>query len=202
MTNATNSTANFINECNISFKSGDFSSDSSLLLLHDFLNNSSYLSSCVSLPYIDFMFKILRHNSNHSIFTQQVIRFLTGFNSQTDQSILQNDPLLSKCLGQFSLHVFCFPFSRINEKCSTISRKPLRPSPVLWLTGSVMTFSWMPIQQRAIAMSLRKNDRPESIAAVRWDIILLSLTSSRPDFWPEPGWEQENLIQLSKPAPL
>lgn len=45
--------ANFINECSISFNGEDPSSDTSLLLLLDFLNNSSFLSPYKNLPYTD-----------------------------------------------------------------------------------------------------------------------------------------------------
>lgn len=117
MMNTINSMTNFINECNISFSSGNLSSDTELLLLLDFLNNSSFLSPYESLPYADSRSKIHTYNSNHSIFTQQVIRFLTGFNAQADQSILKNDSLLSRYFSQFSSQssVSRF-FSRISEK--------------------------------------------------------------------------------------
>ena len=77
----------------INFNGGNLSSDGGSILLSQFLEKINLKKLLDSIPFVD-----LRHlpvYSNTNILFQQIIKCLLGYNDQSDQKILINDPLLS-----------------------------------------------------------------------------------------------------------
>lgn len=77
----------------INFNGGNLSSDGGSILLSQFLKKINLKKLLDSIPFVD-----LRHlpvYSNTNILFQQIIKCLLGYNDQSDQKILINDPLLS-----------------------------------------------------------------------------------------------------------
>ena len=77
----------------INFNGGNLSSDGGSILLSQFLEKINVKKLLDSIPFVD-----LRHlpvYSNTNILFQQIIKCLLGYNDQSDQKILINDPLLS-----------------------------------------------------------------------------------------------------------
>ena len=77
----------------INFNGGNLSSDGGSILLSQFLEKINLKKLLDSIPFVD-----LRHlpvYSNSNILFQQIIKCLLGYNDQSDQKILINDPLLS-----------------------------------------------------------------------------------------------------------
>ena len=77
----------------INFNGGNLSSDGGSILLSQFLEKINLKKLLDSISFVD-----LRHlpvYSNTNILFQQIIKCLLGYNDQSDQKILINDPLLS-----------------------------------------------------------------------------------------------------------
>ena len=77
----------------INFNGGNLSSDGGSILLSQFLEKINLKKLLDSIPFVD-----LRHlpvYSNTNILFQQIIKCLLGYNDQSVQKILINDPLLS-----------------------------------------------------------------------------------------------------------
>lgn len=77
----------------INFNGGNLSSDGGSILLSQFLEKMNLRKLLDSIPFVD-----LRHlpvYSNTNILFQQIIKCLMGYNDQSDQRVLINDPLLS-----------------------------------------------------------------------------------------------------------
>ena len=77
----------------INFNGGNLSSDGGSILLSQFLEKMNLRKLLDSIPFVD-----LRHlpvYSNTNILFQQIIKCLLGYNDQSDQKVLINDPLLS-----------------------------------------------------------------------------------------------------------
>lgn len=77
----------------INFNGGNLSSDGGSILLSQFLKKINLKKLLDSISFVD-----LRHlpvYSNTNILFQQIIKCLLGYNDQSDQKILINDPLLS-----------------------------------------------------------------------------------------------------------
>ena len=77
----------------INFNGGNLSSDGESILLSQFLEKINLKKLLDSISFVD-----LRHlpvYSNTNILFQQIIKCLLGYNDQSDQKILINDPLLS-----------------------------------------------------------------------------------------------------------
>lgn len=77
----------------INFNGGNLSSDGGSILLSQFLEKINLKKLLDPIPFVD-----LRHlpvYSNTNILFQQIIKCLLGYNDQSDQKILINDPLLS-----------------------------------------------------------------------------------------------------------
>ena len=77
----------------INFNGGNLSSDGGSILLSQFLEKINLKTLLDSISFVD-----LRHlpvYSNTNILFQQIIKCLLGYNDQSDQKILINDPLLS-----------------------------------------------------------------------------------------------------------
>lgn len=77
----------------INFNGGNLSSDGRSILLSQFLEKINLKKLLDSISFVD-----LRHlpvYSNTNILFQQIIKCLLGYNDQSDQKILINDPLLS-----------------------------------------------------------------------------------------------------------
>ena len=77
----------------INFNGGNLSSDGGSILLSQFLKKINLKKLLDPIPFVD-----LRHlpvYSNTNILFQQIIKCLLGYNDQSDQKILINDPLLS-----------------------------------------------------------------------------------------------------------
>lgn len=77
----------------INFNGGNLSSDGGSILLSRFLEKINLKKLLDSISFVD-----LRHlpvYSNTNILFQQIIKCLLGYNDQSDQKILINDPLLS-----------------------------------------------------------------------------------------------------------
>lgn len=77
----------------INFNGGNLSSDGGSILLSQFLKKINLKKLLDSIQFAD-----LRHlpvYSNTNILFQQIIKCLLGYNDQSDQKILINDPLLS-----------------------------------------------------------------------------------------------------------
>ncbi|MBF0580247.1 transposase, partial [Erysipelotrichaceae bacterium RD49] len=89
-----NSMAGFIPECNISFNGGDLSSDTGAILPLDFINSNSLLQPYADLPFSDERQSCKGRNSNFSLLTQQVFKYILGYSSQADQEVLAKDPIL------------------------------------------------------------------------------------------------------------
>ena len=89
-----NSMAGFIPECNISFNGGDLSSDTGAILPLDFINSNSLLQPYADLPFSDERQSCKGRNSNFSLLTQQVFKYILGYSSQADQDVLAKDPIL------------------------------------------------------------------------------------------------------------
>lgn len=78
---------------NINFNGGNLSSDGGHILISQFLKQMGLKSLLKSIPFCDSRrFPVY---SNVSILIQLIIRCILGYNSQSDQKILENDPLLS-----------------------------------------------------------------------------------------------------------
>ena len=111
-----NSMAGFIPECNISFNGGDLSSDTGAILPLDFINSNSLLQPYADLPFSDERQSCKGKNSNFSLMSQQVFKYLLGYSSQADQEVLAKDPVLCQYFqgisSQSSVSRF---FSRVCE---------------------------------------------------------------------------------------
>ena len=118
MTNTlSNSMTGIIPERNISFNGGDLSSDTGAMLLLDFLFFNKLLMDYSDLPYSDERKTHLDHNSNFSLLTQQVVKYLLGYNTQADQDVLKQDPLISLYLKDISSQSSISRlYQRISEK--------------------------------------------------------------------------------------
>lgn len=79
---------------NINFNGGNLSSDGGAILLLQFLNQIGFDELIKSIPYCDS--RKFRIHSNTSILLQLIYKKLLGYFSQKDQSVLKDDPLLSK----------------------------------------------------------------------------------------------------------
>lgn len=102
MSNTTSSISSFIPECNISFSGGDLSSDTGAILPLDFITSSQLLDPYENLPYLDSRSSFEPHNSNQSLLAQLVFRFIAGYFVQSDQKVLEEDPLLSRYFSRIS----------------------------------------------------------------------------------------------------
>lgn len=78
---------------NINFNGGNLSSDGGHILIAQFLKQINLKSNLSNIPFCDS--RRFPVHSNISILMQLIIRCLLGYNSQSDQKILENDPLLS-----------------------------------------------------------------------------------------------------------
>lgn len=78
---------------NINFNGGNLSSDGGHILISQFLKQINLKSNLSNIPFCDS--RRFPVHSNISILMQLIIRCLLGYNSQSDQKILENDPLLS-----------------------------------------------------------------------------------------------------------
>lgn len=97
MTNTLNSSmAGFIPECNISVNGGNLSSDTGAILPLDFVLSNSLLEPYSGLPFSDGRRSCRSQNSNFSLMTQIVLRYLIGYSTQADQAVLMQDPILSR----------------------------------------------------------------------------------------------------------
>lgn len=77
----------------INFNGGNLSSDGGSILLSQFLEKINLKKLLDSIPFVDF--RHLPVYSNTNILFQQIIKCLLGYNDQSDQKTLINDPLLS-----------------------------------------------------------------------------------------------------------
>ncbi len=111
-----NSMAGFIPECNISFNGGNLSSDTGAILPLDFITSNSLLQPFADLPFSDERQSCKGRNSNFSLMSQQIFKYLLGYSSQADQEVLAKDPILCQYFqgisSQSSVSRF---FSRVCE---------------------------------------------------------------------------------------
>lgn len=97
-----NSMGGFIPECNISFNGGNLSSDSGAILPLDFILSNSLLEPYSSLPFSDDRGSCRKRNSNFSLLVQQVFKYILGYFTQADQTVLAQDPVLSRYFNGIS----------------------------------------------------------------------------------------------------
>ena len=116
-----NSMAGFVPECNISFNGGDLSSDTGAILPLDFINSNSLLQPYADLPFLDERQSCKGKNSNFSLMSQQVFKYLLGYSSQADQKVLAKDPVLCQYFqGISSQSSVSRLFSRVCEDTNNL----------------------------------------------------------------------------------
>lgn len=132
-----NSMAGFIPECNISFNGGDLSSDTGAILPLDFINSNSLLQPYADLPFSDERQSCKGRNSNFSLLTQQVFKYILGYSSQADQDVLAKDPILCQYFqgisSQSSVSRF---FSRVCEDTNNAFWRAFMDQACRFISGS------------------------------------------------------------------
>ena len=103
-----------LSNCNINFNGGNLSSDGGAILLYSFLNKFAHFNFIHQLPFHD-----LRKNpefSNTDIFKQLIIRNILGYFNQDHQSLLLQDPLLSRWTSPCSQPTISRFFNRLSDQ--------------------------------------------------------------------------------------
>ena len=132
-----NSMAGFVPECNISFNGGNLSSDTGAILPLDFITSNSLLQPFADLPFSDERGSCHSRNSNFSLLTQQVFKYILGYSSQADQDVLAKDPILCQYFqgisSQSSVSRF---FSRVCEDTNNAFWRAFMDQACRFISGS------------------------------------------------------------------
>ena len=108
---------------NIDFKGGSLSSDGGSILLLHFLEKMNITDKLKKIPFNDQRF--LPFYSNSEIMSQLITRTILGYHNQSDQTILQEDPLLSKYFIACSQATVSRFFDRVTNQTNVVFRELL-----------------------------------------------------------------------------
>lgn len=103
---------------NINFNGGNLSSDGGAILLLHFISKIKLAERLSEIPFIDTRNQPLY--SNNDILYQLISRTLLGYFNQSDQRILNEDPLLSKYFTACSQPTVSRFFNRVSNQTNTV----------------------------------------------------------------------------------
>lgn len=108
---------------NIDFKGGNLSSDGGSILLLHFLNKMNITDQLRKIPFNDQ--RSLPVYSNSEIMSQLITRTLLGYFNQADQTVLDDDPLLSEYFRACSQPTVSRFFDRVTNQTNVVFREEL-----------------------------------------------------------------------------
>jgi len=108
---------------NIDFNGGSLSSDGGAILLFQFLKKTGFDKSLRNIPFFDSRRTPI--HSNHDILEQLFARNLLGYFGQSDQKILQEDPLLSGFFTTCSQPTVSRFFKRVGNRTNLVFKEEI-----------------------------------------------------------------------------